>query len=114
MTVVVQVQGKAVQLRADFTYMFAQFDGDAETLAHVAQQLAEQTERLLHLAYKLQLPGLAERLHTFIRDNQGHRVRGDPGLLRNAVDSILSTRVMAAAVSSPAAKNALWTGITKA
>jgi hypothetical protein len=72
------------------------------------QRVAEQIEPLLHLAHKLELQDLIDRLHTFISSS----AMKDTGILWGVLDAVFTDRVLDVALAdgaTDAAKDA-WIG----
>jgi len=76
---------------------------DEQQKSPVVQQVAAQLERLLYLAYHLQLAPLQEVLHGFTRQNCTFR----NSILYGHMETVLSPRVVQASVSGGMAKQAL-------
>lgn len=116
----VKVGEQQLQLPTDYAYYFhfrtrelIQQDMGLDTLANLGnlgpgergapdqqqhimsakQQVAQQTEQLLYLAYQMQLPVLQKRLHAFVKANTNLQ----SSLLFGVMHSVLSDRVLAAA-----------------
>lgn len=82
----------------------------AEARDGLRQQVAEQIEGLLHMAYRLQLPGLISAVQKFIRINSSAPY--NPLLDAARLESVASPRVMAAHAHSNAGKLAFLNSIT--
>lgn len=81
--------------------------GTEEEVQNFRQQLASQTEQLLHIAYKLQLVPLVKHIHNFVRLKF---VEGN--IFQGMLDTVFSSRVLDAALGpNPLINKQEWISI---